>query len=34
LNLDDVVIDDILVAGQGDEILANGTLLEGEELQH
>jgi magnesium-transporting ATPase (P-type) len=33
LNLDDVVIDDVLVAGQGDEILADGTLLEGEELQ-
>lgn len=33
LNLDDVVIDDVLVAGQGDEILADGTLLEGEELR-
>jgi magnesium-transporting ATPase (P-type) len=33
LNLDDVVIDDVLVAGQGDEILADGMLLEGEELR-
>jgi magnesium-transporting ATPase (P-type) len=33
LSLDDVVIDDVLVAGQGDEILADGMLLEGEELQ-